>query len=281
MTARIHRELVFASCLLLSLVTTTVSRGVPESKLRLSTAEEIGAEFSSVPCKNNERLGAVKSLFEKMGAAPADVGVEKVKGVENVVIRKAGASAEIVIVGAHYDKAASGCGAVDNWTGVVALAHLYRSLKDVPLQKTVWFVAFGEEEKGLVGSGAMAKEIKNEDATKYCAMLNLDSLGLGAPLVLDNISSPKLGQLAAEIAKKMEMPFAQVKVEMARSDSVSFIARKIPAVTLSALSNEWASVLHTDKDQASRINAQSVYLGYRLALAMTARVVEASCQAYR
>src|SRR5215510_14762346 len=79
--------------------------------LRISTIEEIRSEFDSVPCKNGDRLKAVKALFEKMGAKPEEIVVEKVRGVENVVIRKASAngSAEKIVIGAHYDKTPDGC----------------------------------------------------------------------------------------------------------------------------------------------------------------------------
>src|SRR5262252_5412217 len=72
-------------------------------KLRLSTPEEIQSEFDSVPCKNGDRLNAVKALFEKMGAKPEEVTIEKVRGVENVVIRKAAANdtPEKIVIGAH------------------------------------------------------------------------------------------------------------------------------------------------------------------------------------
>src|SRR5215510_13871294 len=112
--------------------------------LRISTIEEIKSEFDSVPCKNGDRLKSVKALFEKMGAKPEEIAVEKVKGVENVVIRQASVngSTEKIVIGAHYDKTPNGCGAIDNWTGIVALSHIYRTVKDLPLKKNVVFVAF-------------------------------------------------------------------------------------------------------------------------------------------
>jgi acetylornithine deacetylase/succinyl-diaminopimelate desuccinylase-like protein len=130
----------------------SASLSAAQQGIRISTREQIKAEFDSVPCKNGERLKAVRALFEKMGAAASDIAVDKYKNVENLVIRKQGNSEEKIIVGAHYDKVADGCGAIDNWTGIVAIAHLYSSLKDVPLNKTILFVAFGKEETGLEGS---------------------------------------------------------------------------------------------------------------------------------
>jgi hypothetical protein len=57
--------------------------------------------------------------------------------------------------------------------------------------------------------------------------------------------------------------------------------KKIPAVTISALGDRWAEVLHTMNDQVAKVNATSVYLGYRLALALTAELDILSCDASR
>src|SRR6478672_2821636 len=36
--------------------------------VRLSSPEQIGAEFNSIPCDNADRLPGVRALFERMGA---------------------------------------------------------------------------------------------------------------------------------------------------------------------------------------------------------------------
>jgi Zn-dependent M28 family amino/carboxypeptidase len=252
-----------------------------QSAAAVSTPEQIKAEFDSVPCKNEERLGAAKAMFERLGAPESEVSVVKYKSVENLVVRKAGASQEMIVVGAHYDKVAEGCGAIDNWTGVVTVAHLYKSLKDVPLNKTVLFVAFGQEEKGLVGSHAMVGDIGKDQAAQYCEMVNIDSLGLAIPQVADNMSSRKLGALAADVAKGMKMQFSHASIPGADADSSSFLAKGIPAVTLHGLTSDWASILHSRKDQAAKVNPASVYLGYRLALALVLRLDSSPCGEYR
>ena len=247
----------------------------------ISTPDQIKEEFSSVPCKDSERLDAVKALFEKMGAPASDISIEKLKGVENLVVVKPGSSNEKIVVGAHYDKVADGCGAIDNWTGIVTLAHLYKTLIDVQFNKTILFVAFGKEEKGLIGSHAMVDAIKKEEVEQYCAMINIDSLGLGITQVAHNMSSKKLEDEAAAQAKKLQIPFANASITNADADSSSFIKRKIPALTIHAMSNDWRTILHSVNDNPAKVKAESVYLGYRLALLLLSVVQENSCGYYR
>src|SRR5205823_2397812 len=145
---------------------------------------------------NKDRLKEARTLFDKMRAPAAAISVEKRGGTENLVVRQQGTTEEIIIIGAHYDFAALGCGAIDNWTGVVSLAHLYRTIKSFETKKTVLFVTFGNEETGLFGSKAMAAAIPKDQISNYCAMINIDSFGLATPFALEGSSSKKLMELA-------------------------------------------------------------------------------------
>jgi Zn-dependent M28 family amino/carboxypeptidase len=247
--------------------------------LSLSTQDEIASDFRAVPCKNAERITAAKALFEKMHAP--EISVEKFKDVENVVVKIPGKTPETIVIGAHYDLVESGCGAVDNWTGIVTVAHLYRAIRQFAVDKTVLFVAFGKEEQGLIGSRAMAKAIEKNELKQYCAVINVDSFGMATPFALAGSSSNKLMKLTEAAAKEMQMPFSTIYIANADSDSTAFKDRGIPAVTLSGLSNQWQSVLHSKNDQSDKIIPLSVYLGYRLALAVWYRLERAPCDAYR
>ena len=266
-------------CLLLACIPN--SSPSQDSKIIISTQDETAQDVAQVPCKESERLAAVKALFIRMGAQAEDVSIEKRDGVENLFVRKPGKAQGTLVIGAHYDKTPDGCGAIDNWTGVVALAHIYRSLKNVLLQKTLLFVAFGKEEAGLLGSKAMVKTIKKEEVDQYCAMINIDSLGMAAPQVAENLSSKTLAARVVEIAQRMKMPFNKVKIPGAGADSLPFMDKKIPAVTISAIADGWAEVLHTRNDQVKKVNATSVYLGYRLALALVAELDNLACEVSR
>lgn len=252
--------------------------------LRISTEEDVSTEFAAVPCKNKDRLAAVKALFEKMGATPDEIAVERHGGVENVFLRRAGStpeSSDKIVIGAHFDKTPDGCGAVDNWSGITALAHIYRTVKDLPLKKTVIFIGFGEEEKGLLGSSAIAGKIKKEQAGEYCAMINIDSLGLTMPQIADNLSSKKIMEFTLDLGKQMNLPVTHANLPGAGADSQSFLRKKIPALTIHGLSSDWPKTLHSSNDKPEKVNRQSVYLGYRLALALLTKVDEFPCDAFR
>lgn len=247
----------------------------------LSSEADIAAEFASVPCDNSARLDATRALFERMGAPADAIRIDRHGDVDNLVVVKPGASADTLVVGAHYDKVAKGCGAIDNWTGVVALAHLYRTLRQFAPAKTLVFVAFGREEHGLVGSRAMTAAIPDDQVARYCAMVNLDSLGLAAPQVADNMSSQAMVAFAEAVAKELQVPFGHARIGGANSDSTPFVKRGIPALTLHGLDSNGLRLLHSPRDQAAKVNPTSVYLGYRLALAMLARLDQAPCTAQR
>ena len=277
----VHPRLRASSSVALALLLATLPVLAQDAPSKVSTPEDMARDFAAVPCEDKDRLAAVRALYERAGAPLSDITIDRHEHVENLVVTKKGESSEKIVIGAHYDKTSAGCGAIDNWTGQVALTHLYRTLRDIPLKKTLVFVAFGREEKGLIGSRAMTKAMSDAEIAQTCAMINIDSLGLGPPQVADNMSSKKLARFTGKLAKEMEIPFGHARLGRADSDSSSFVARKIPAVTILGLNRNWMTILHSKHDQASKVDTASVYLGYRLALAMVARLDQSACGAYR
>jgi len=245
----------------------------------LSSQEQIAESVRLAPCKSENRLAAVRQLFEKMGAKPEDIAVEKFDKdkIANLVVKIKGKSDETIIIGAHYDKTKEGCGAIDNWTGISIIAHLYRTINQIQPEKSYLFVAFDQEEAGLLGSDAMAKAIPKEKRAQFCSMVNLDSFGFAAPQALENMSSAELISIAKKLAKESDFPFNTGSILNADSDSSSFRKRGIPAITFSALDNNWQKYLHSDGDKLEKINFTSVYLGYRFVLSFLAKLDAKPC----
>lgn len=248
--------------------------------LKLATKDEITAAVNAVPCKKEERIEGVKKLFREAGAGDADIIVEKFDKdkISNVVVRKKGDTDETVIVGAHYDRVESGCGAVDNWTGVVIMTHIYKAIAPLTTKKSYIFVAFDKEEAGLRGSSHMVKAMTPEQIAGTCSMLNFDSFGQAAPMSLRSVSSPKMLDLAKEIGDQGGLKFQDVEIPGASADSASFRDKKIAAITISGLAGNWQSILHTADDKPKNVNMDSVYLGYRFGLTFAAKIDAAGCK---
>ncbi len=251
----------------------------PET-IHIATEEDVKKDVEKVVCKNKERLESVKQLFVDNGFDKSQLKVIDYGHTKNLELVLPGKSEESVVVGAHYDLVNS-CGVIDNWTGVVILAKLARTINSTTTDKTFRFVAFGSEEKGLIGSTAYVNEIPKEDTDKYCSMVNFDSFGFDYPQVMRNASSSKLIKLAKETSKAMKFPFGAATIPNATTDSASFKVKKIPALALHGLNGRWQEYLHTRRDNIKNVNFQSVYLAYRYGIPLLAAIDGKPCDAYR
>ena len=247
----------------------------------LATLEELTNELKTSPCKNEQRLEAARRLFEVMGATDADISLIASGGVKDLVVTKKGKTEDTVIVGAHYDKVADGCGAIDNWTGIVTVANLYRTFRNMQSDKTYVFVAFDKEESGLYGSNAFVKTIPKEKKDSYCWMVNIDSLGFSNPQVMDNTTTPKMLDEAVAMAKDLDAGFAHARLLNADADSSSFVRTGIPAITFHGLNSNWQRYLHTSNDKFENIKVPLVLNSYIFVLRYLAHLDKLGCSEFR
>ena len=101
------------------------------------------------------------------GAAKACLSVEQetvARTSRNVVARIKGTdkAEEILTLTAHYDSVPEGPGAYDNMSGAAIIMELCRYFKEHRPRRTMEFVWFGAEEKGLLGSQNYIKEHESE-----------------------------------------------------------------------------------------------------------------------
>jgi len=270
-------KIFFASILTLILCVASFGQTAP-AKVGVA---DITSEMQMHVCKNDERLDAVKNLFKRMGAAEDDLKVEVFGKVQNLTVTKKGKTNETVVIGAHYDKVSEGCGAIDNWTGLVIVANLYGTLKNYQTDKSYIFVAFGNEEKGLFGSAAMVKAIPKEDRDRYCSMINFDSFGFAYPQVMTNTTTPRMAKFAKDLAKEVNTPLFEAVIDNADADSSSFVNKEIPAITFHGLSNKWQEYLHSSKDKIENVKPESVLMGYNFGLLFVSRVDQGACGIFR
>ena len=99
----------------------------------------------------------------------------------NICATLAGASQETIVVGAHYDTVFGSPGADDNASGVAGVLELARLLRSTPLEKTIEFVAFANEEPPFFRTSAMGSDQYVADSflkkRKIVFMISLEMIG--------------------------------------------------------------------------------------------------------
>ncbi|MCS5693622.1 M20/M25/M40 family metallo-hydrolase [Cyanobium sp. FGCU-6] len=102
-----------------------------------------------------EHLQALGTVEEHAFQEDSEAGI-------NLILRLPGRNADLapLLVGAHYDGPLQSIGADDNASGVAALLELASRWSQHPPRRPVWIVAFDQEEWGMLGSRALARELR-------------------------------------------------------------------------------------------------------------------------
>jgi Zn-dependent M28 family amino/carboxypeptidase len=121
------------------------------------------------------------------------------KSVSNLIAEKTGTDQGIVILGAHYDTVPGTPGADDNASAVAGLLELARLFKETSAQKTLFFVAFVNEEPPCFGSyhmGSMvyAKHLR-EQGISVDVMISLEMIGYFRKESIQTYPLPGMGFL--------------------------------------------------------------------------------------
>ena len=124
----------------------------------------------------------IAQSFVQAGLIPRRDGYEVAgKLCENIEVEIPGSSAEVVILGAHYDSVLGSPGANDNGSGVAVFLALARRFAGKPNARTLRFVAFANEEPGYfqseqMGSLVYASRCKAR-GDRIVAMVSLETVG--------------------------------------------------------------------------------------------------------
>lgn len=197
-------------------------------------------------------------------------------------------ASEAVVVGAHYDHVGLGGrlsvsperaeihnGADDNASGTAAIIEMARAARQdrARFPRTLVFVAFAGEERGLLGSAFYALEPALPIA-RTIGMLNLDMVGRANGSVdisgLETSPSMEADLRAAQDAAGVRLTVKRQGPGAGRSDDSSFINRGVPAINFFTgfhadyhrPGDDWEKV---DADGTARIAALALELAARLA----------------
>lgn len=215
-------------------------------------------------------------IIEK-GAAAARVEVRQHPSEavsRNVTCRVKGTDAalaeETLVLCAHYDSVPAGKGAYDNLAACAILYELLRYFRAKPPRRTLEFVFFGAEEKGLCGSRAYAKA--HPDVLERCRFaMNVDLAGQTVGGNVFGVTAEHcVDGILLDIAEKTGIG-ATVKNQIWSSDSNTFAAAGVPAMTL----NRDGFGMHTRHDTPELLSAWSLERSARLLAAIAETLANA------
>ena len=189
---------------------------------------------------------------------------------------------DVVVLGAHYDHLGFGDsnslspgtrtihhGADDNASGTAALLEVARQLQaEGPFPRTILFIAFAGEERGLLGSGYYTANplLPLEQTT---AMVNLDMVGrlVDDKLIIHGTGTgSNFDELIDKFGSKAGFSVAKEPGGYGPSDHSSFYARKIPVLHVFTGSH---TDYHRPTDTADKVN----YAGMARISALIANLV--------
>jgi len=166
---------------------------------------------------------------------------------------------EILTLTAHYDSVPEGPGAYDNMAGAAIIMEVCRYLKEHQPRRTVEFVWFGAEEKGLLGSRHYIKMHEHE-LGKHRFNMNVDLAGqLVGGNVIGVTADPSVCSMLTYLAAETGIGMT-TKNQIWGSDSNTFAWKGIPAMTL----NRDGFGMHTHYDTVDLLSAWSLERSARL-----------------
>jgi hypothetical protein len=181
---------------------------------------------------------------------------------------------EYIVIGAHYDHIGLGGeesgsrmkdtiaihnGADDNASGVASILEIAEGLSSVQyqLKRSVLIIAFGAEEKGMLGSEYFIENPLIE-LNKISAMINIDMLGKYRKDLGFNIfgvgTSSIFDTIISETLKDTGLKFNTAQSSYGGSDHVSFRKAEIPVLVFNTgIHDDY----HTPNDDVELINRES------------------------
>lgn len=181
---------------------------------------------------------------------------------------------EYIVIGAHLDHLGLGgvmsgsmskeenkvhYGADDNASGVAIMLDLARKFSASPTKRSIIFIAFACEEKGLHGSKQFLEGLPFE-INKIVGMLNFDMVG---KLKNNNLTvggsntSNKSKQIIKRYSDKYDLNITLSKSGVAPSDHASFYAKYIPVFYFTTGAD---STYHTPNDTPDKLNYKGIEL---------------------
>ena len=169
---------------------------------------------------------------------------------------------QIFMVTAHLDSVQT-AGADDDASGVISALSIARALSAKTLDHTLRFVAFDEEERGLLGSAAYAKHLASIGEIQRVSVLNLEMTGYDSDnngefhtIDCNENESGSLSEVLMATIGSEQIALSKVQACTNRSDHAVFWNYDRPAIVISQnfFGGDGNPCYHRSCDTVAKIN---------------------------
>lgn len=203
-------------------------------------------------------------------------GKEGIRTSHNLVVTLPGEiEDEIICFSGHYDSVRHSKGVYDNATGAVAILDFLKHFSQKKPKRTLKFIWFGTEERGLIGATEYVKAYQDTIA-HYKLNINLDMLGV----VLGKDIACVTGEEAVThyidfVAKELNFAI-KTSTGVYPSDSTPFADSGVPAITFARGAAAGGAEIHSKKDVIDFISVESFNKTVDFILAFATRLIDAA-----
>lgn len=246
---------------------------VDTGEYRKPASYRLRADETPIQGVNIHHIDAIELVTKGASKARLVVKQNSVEKISrNVIARIDGTdkAEEILTLTAHFDSVPAGPGAYDNMAGAAIIMELCRYFKENRPRRSLEFIWFGAEEKGLLGSRNYV-EVHKDELSRHRFNMNVDLAGqlIGGTVIGvagDASICPMINYIAHEIGMGVT-----VKHAIWGSDSNTFAWKGIPAMTL----NRDGYGMHTHEDTIDLISPWSLERSAKLLGYLTERLTQA------
>jgi len=217
----------------------------------------------------DENVYAAEYIYEYLRALGYEVEYEDFRcqsgyNTQNIIGIKRGTSLpnEVVVVGGHMDstspQTSNAPGAVDNASGSDGMMLIAKAFQNVSLARTVYFMAFGCEEQGLIGSEYF---IENTNANVVSA-LTMDMIAYSNRyygVMIEGLPDPEIQTLMGLMEDNCDEYSPELTTTSRNfsfgSDHVSFQNAGVPSFLAIEQDETNYNCYHATCDQFSNVNS--------------------------
>lgn len=236
----------------------------------------------------------IKEQYEKIGSGRSDVKVELVKHrfkQPSVIATIAGSGPqknEIVVIGGHLDSISSGKaapGADDNASGTATVMEAFRILIESGFypNRTIQFMGYAGEERGLLGSQDIANQYKNASKVVVGALqFDMTMFPGSTPRItfITDYTNRELTTFVQKLSDEyVKMKWIEDKCGYACSDHASWNRAGYPsAFPFETAFREYNPDIHTPRDTLDKLDPSHGTSYLKLAVAFAVELAESDAR---